>query len=74
MIIEIGKRFKHISLSYMTCVIMEKTSKGWKVKQTETFSNSRKKPKETIKYYSHIDFDSQKGLWKEMNESKTTNN
>ncbi|MFR3214805.1 MAG: hypothetical protein ACLTWE_16420 [Dysgonomonas mossii] len=74
MIIEIGKRFRHISLSYMTCVIMEGTSKGWKVKQTETFSNSRKKPKETIKFYYHIDFDAQKGLWKEMNESITTNN
>lgn len=72
--VEIGKRFRHISFSYITCIILEETSKGWKVKQTETFSNSRKKPKETIKYYYHIDFDTQKGLWKEINKLITTNN
>ena len=62
-----GKKFKHKYLSYLTCEIVERTRKGYKVLETQTFSG-RKKPKTKTAYYFNVDFDKQRGVWEEINE------
>lgn len=51
----------------MSCVILAETARGWKVRQTETFANPRKKPKITTQYYDRVWFDNQKGQWDAVN-------
>ncbi len=63
MSIEIDMKFVHRHYKNLTCIILSETAKGWKVRQTETFANPRKKPKVTIQYYPQIWFDDQKGQW-----------
>ena len=63
--VEIDMQFIHRHYKNLSCVILAETNKGWKVKQKETFMNSRKKPKEIIQYYEAIWFDDKKGLWVE---------
>lgn len=60
----VGKTFKHKHLSYLTCVIVEETRKGYKVLETQVF-NGRKKPRTKTAYYYNIDFDKERGLWEE---------
>jgi hypothetical protein len=64
--VEIGKTYRHKHLKNYTCVVLSDTNKGWKVKEIVTPENSRKKVKETIQYYSIIDFNDEKGLWEEI--------
>ena len=64
--VEIGKSYRHRHLKNCTCVVLSDTNKGWKVKEIVTPDNLRKKVKETIQYYFRIDFDDEKGLWKEI--------
>lgn len=61
--VEINMQFIHKHYKNISCVILSETARGWKVRQTEIFPNSKKKPKITIQYYYHIYFDSQKGQW-----------
>lgn len=56
-----NKNYQHKYLSNLSCEVMSETRKGFKVKQKEILKN--KKIKETTQYYSHVDFDKEKGLW-----------
>ena len=67
--VEINMKFVHKHNENLTCEIIAETAKGWKVRQKETFSNSRKQPKVTIQYYDSIWFDDQKGQWDEINNA-----
>ena len=64
--VEINMKFVHKYNENLTCEIIAETAKGWKVRQKEPFSNSRKQPKVTIQYYDSIWFDDQKGQWDEI--------
>jgi len=64
--VEIGKTYRHKHLKNYSCVVLSDTNKGWKVKLTVTSINARKKAKETIQFFSRIDFDDEKGLWEEI--------
>ncbi|MDL2305069.1 hypothetical protein LJC72_06990 [Bacteroides sp. OttesenSCG-928-D19] len=61
--VNIDMKFIHKHNRNLSCVILAETAKGWKVSQTETFVNPRKKPKVTIQFYDKIWFDNQKGQW-----------
>lgn len=65
--VEINMQFIHKYYKNMSCVILAETARGWKVRQTETFTNSKKKQKITTQYYDRIWFDSQKGQWDKVN-------
>lgn len=62
-----NKSFVHRYNPGITCIVLAETAKGWKVKQRETFASTRKTPKEIIQYYHRIDFDTERGIWKELN-------
>lgn len=55
---EIGSTFKHKHYDYITIELIEPTSKGWKVMQTETANSSGKKlrtPKQKTAFFSKAD-------------------
>ncbi|HCO68949.1 MAG TPA: hypothetical protein DIT04_14490 [Dysgonomonas sp.] len=68
MTVNINMKFIHRYSKNLSCIILAETARGWKVSQTETFVNSRKKPKVTIQYYDKIWFDDQKGQWVANNQ------
>lgn len=65
--VEIDMKFIHRYNKNLSCVILAETTKGWKVRLTETFVNPRKKQKVTIQFIERIWFDDQKGQWDEVN-------
>lgn len=48
--------YQHKHIKDLTCVVLEQTSKGYKVQQTEG-------KKRKTAYYNAIDFHPEKGLW-----------
>ncbi len=65
--VNIDMKFNHRFIKNISCIILAETARGWKVSQTETFANPRKKPKVTIQFYDKIWFDNQKGQWDAVN-------
>lgn len=65
--VDIDMKFIHRYNKNLSCIILAETAKGWKVSQTETFANPRKKPKVTVQFYHAIWFDDQKGEWDAVN-------
>ena len=64
----IDMKYSHRYNKNLSCIILAETAKGWKVSQTETFANPRKKPKVTVQFYHAIWFDDQKGQWVANNQ------
>lgn len=67
MTVEKNMQFIHRYNKKLSCVILAETARGWKVSQTETSANSRKKPKLTVQYYDKIWFDDHKVQWDALN-------
>lgn len=65
--VDVDMKFIHRHYKNLSSVILAETARGWKVKLTETFGNSRKKPKVTTQYIDRIWFDDQKGQWDAAN-------
>lgn len=47
----------------LTCEIISATQRGYKVKQTETFTRKGKKPKVKTAFYDNQDFHGERAFW-----------
>lgn len=61
----IDKEFQHKYITELSCVVLDFTNRGYKLKTTIIYPGKRKKPKTKIEYADNIDFDKDKGHWVE---------
>lgn len=58
-----NKTFQHKHITGLTCKVIDLTNKGYKVLTSEILG---KKVKEKTAFFDKIDFDKEKGVWKEI--------
>lgn len=59
-----GDKLNHSRQNSLSIELVEPTSKGWKVKETETFANKRMKPKTKTKFYNTQDLEGARALFR----------